>query len=161
MKQFNNLPNLKNNIIMMQFKSDVSNDFIKITYILNSNESNLFVKEFDNFDENLKLIHKVTETLSKKNILWIICNVHNKPIIKNISYHKNNKANQIMCKIEDFEKFYIKNLDKIISLSNISIPLNETDNGWTTVIDSKKLKIKKFNEIKKKIAEISINWNKL
>ena len=48
-------------MIKKEFKSDITKDYIDITYFAKSHKSNFYIKQFDDFSEHIKLVGNFIE----------------------------------------------------------------------------------------------------
>jgi len=146
-----------------EYKSDSSKDIIHIKYNVKNHKGALFIKQYDNYLENIKLINSMITYLRANNIKWIVlnCKSNNLKIPQNTMWYKHKSNNSIHCHIEDFDKFYMNNMDKIIKYSDIYVPDVEIVKGWTVIIDKKKIRKEKMKHIKEKMDEIVNHWTLL
>jgi hypothetical protein len=138
------------------YKSDESNDHIRAMYFSKSHKTNLYIETFDQLVENIKLIDVMVNELKNENIKWICVKVIGDPIIpENTVWFCNKKNKKISCHIEDFKKFYFKNISSMIKPSMMCVEIPVCEDGWSVVVDKKKLKRNKFNDIKKNIEHLT------
>ncbi len=145
------------------FKSEQTNDILSID-ISSKNHSAIFsMKQFDSVNENIKLFGKMVAYLKQKDIKWVIIKEKfHFELSQNMVWYKNKETKDLHCHIEDFEKFYLKNMLNFIKPTNIYIKsTSEDDDGWTTVVDIKKERINKIKKIKKEINNLVSDWNTL
>lgn len=150
-------------MLKRNFTSSKSSDVIEVIYFKKSYQSNLTIKLFDDFFEHLKLINNIIVYLQDNDIKWICLQLANNfKVPQNTIWFKHNKTGNICCHIEDFEQFYLQNMDKAIKLNSIYIdilPSKQDNDGWTTVVNKKKLRKNKFNTIKDHIHSLTGDWN--
>jgi len=149
------------NTIVKIFQSTTSEDIIEVNHFFRSHKSLYKVVKIDDISENLKLLNESIEYLKLKDIKWVYLENNNDYIIpQNTIWYKDKKTGNISCHIEDFEKFFIKNISKIINEKDIHVNFNDND-GWSLVLDKKKKRKRKLSQIKKDINSFDENWNNL
>ena len=149
-------------MIKKTFDSKITNDSIEINHNRKSQYANFNLVKFDQVADNLKLIVEAVEYLKNLGIMWIIMNIKFKfEVPSNTVWFKNNKDGTINCHIEDFEKFYFKNMSNFVKINNIYIEDMVDNDGWTVVVDKKKLKKERIEEIKTEIEAMVGDWNNL
>jgi len=145
-----------------EFKSDISEDCIKVMYFNKHSKAGLNIKVIDNVAENIKLITIIIDHLRHNSLKWIsLYNSRNYIIPTNsVTYVENNF---ICILIEDFETFYLKNLTHMVKLNMVRTDHSKSKQikGWTQIIDKKKQRKDKFNRIKKDIEALAYDWNEL
>jgi hypothetical protein len=145
------------------FKSEISNDEILIIQIKKSHKSIFRIKMIDDATEHLKLITNLSEKLKKNDIKWVEIELSFSPTIppNTISYI-NKYNNNFICHIEDFERFYLSNVTKIIQPVHIYCSHSRvTVDGWTKVSGYKKEKKDKYTEIIKELQTLVGDWNNM
>ena len=147
-------------IIKKQFKSDTNKDCIEIIYFAKSHKATIYIKQFDELTENIKLIGKLIEELKKMDIKWLCTKIFGKPYTpENTVWFENKKNGDICCHIEDFEKFYLKNILNIIKLNTVHVEEKKTtEDGWIKITNKKTLKKQKMNEVKNQVGTLTGNW---
>jgi len=147
---------------MENFESEHSNDSLKIKVINRSHKAEFEISKFDDLNENMKLLGNVLEYLKNNDIKWIIVEYNKSYTFPVNTIFKINPNNKLLCHIEDFEKFYVENISKMLKMRNIHVgSTDEKNNGWTLVINKKKEKQKKIIDIDKEIKSLTSDWNKL
>ena len=148
------------------FNSNKSKDSIEIIYFKKSHKSDLNIKMVDSVYNHAKIIEDMLNYLKNNGIQWICVNINNNknPIIpENTVYFKHDKSNRICCHIVGFNKFYFKNIMQMVTPNDIYVDKNANviNNGWTVVIDKKKLKMQKYDNIKKDVDSLIKDLNKI
>lgn len=145
------------------FRSDTTKDIIEVTINVKNHSAIFSMKQFDVVNENIKLFAEMIIYLKQKDIKWVI--IREKfhfELAQNMVWYKDKITRHLHCHIEDFEKFYLKNILSFVKPTNIYIETTVEDNdGWTTVVDVKKARIKKMKGIKKEVNTIVSDWNQL
>lgn len=145
-----------------EFKSLNSNDCIHIQYRTNSLKVSFEIKSYDDFNENLKLIVNMIDYLKNNNIKWVKIPLSvNYTLPVNTVIDKNDDNKYINCHIEDFEKFYLSNMQYFIKPSIIFIKKNIVEKEWTTIVDKRKEKRKKIEHLKNHVENLVTDWNSL
>ena len=157
-----------------RFCSEKSEDVIEIERYNRSHNISFDIIKFDVVSENIKLLNDIIDYIKMCDIKWVIVNLSSKFIIpENTVWFKNKKTKLIHCHVEDFEKFYLKNIINFINSNNLVLNLdNKNDNcqdncedNWIVVIDKKKEKKDKMKKINKEINIILQSmigdWNNL
>ena len=151
-------------MINKYFHSTNTKDQIEITYFKKSHKSNLHIKTIEDVSENIKLVGDAILFLKNNGIQWICVALNNHPKIpENAVWFKHEKTGNICCHVEDFENFYLQNLINVININHIHINATTDldDNGWTLVVDKRKLRKNKLQKIKTDINNLVTNWNDL
>lgn len=154
------------------FSSETSKDAVIIRYYERSHKVLFIVNQFDDFSENIKLINIMLEYLKLNDIKWLEMKLEpNFTVPTNTVWFKNKRNGNINCHIEDFEKFYLANIFGIVQSRAIYISTkldeyesdnNNDDSGeWTTVVDRKRLRKTKIEQIKKEAEGLLEDWNNL
>lgn len=148
-------------MINKTFRSDQSRDSVDISYFPKSHKSNFFLKQFDDFDEHIKLIGRVIKYLKENDIKWVCLEIDTDPKIpSNTVWFRHEKSGNVCCHIEDFEKFYLKNMESIIKINTVYVDPNPvTEDGWNMVVNPKKMKKEKLRSINQQIKALSMNWS--
>lgn len=145
------------------FKSETSRDEILVILIKKSHKAIFKLKIIDDTTEHLKLITSLNEKLKKDDIKWVEIELSFKPIIplNTISY-TNKYNNNFICHIEDFERFYLSNITKIIKVDHVYCSHSRiTDDGWTKVSGYKREKKDKYLELLKELQTLVGDWNNM
>jgi hypothetical protein len=147
-------------IITKEFKSDNTKDHIEIIYFVKSHKANIYIKQFDEFTENIKLIGKIIEDLKNSDIKWLCTKMLGSPHIpENTVWFENNKNGDICCHIEDYEKFYLKNILIIIKLNTVYVEEKKTTyDGWVKISNKKTLRKQKMDEVENQVGSLTGNW---
>lgn len=146
-------------MLIKKFVSDLSNDVIEVT-INNNQKAKFKILLFDNVRENIKLFAKVNNFFKQKSINWVILDMIDNYILPaNALTIVNKYKSNINCHIDDFEKFYFKNMEKFIKITNVYVPDVTKDDEWTVIIDKKKEKRNKAKRLKNDIRKIVGDWN--
>ena len=145
------------------FKSETFKDEILVILIKKSHKAIFKIKTCDDATEHLKLITNLNENLKKEDIKWVEIEISFKPEIppNTISYI-NKYNNNFICHIEDFERFYLSNVTKIIQPNHIYCDHSrQTNDGWTKVSGYKKEKRDKYAEIIQELQTLVGDWNNM
>ena len=150
-------------MVSKDFKSIKSKDCITLRYPRNFNNdshtANLFVNTYDDYSEHIKNINSMLTYANNSNIRWICLRITGKFITPQNAMisRKNEDPGKIRCHIEDFRKFYMSNMDKIIQTKCIhAIKSKKKDkDGFVIIINRNKIKSIKYDFIKKKVKEIN------
>lgn len=152
------------------YKSDASNDeFIieKIHYItkykhdeveeyVERDELTIGLVSIDNLIENLSLMNSVIDECAKQNEHYILYE-HNKkntyPPFRVERVNYNNK-NYTRFTLNQFKRFYVDNIQNIITSDNVYIDAPNEEEGWTLVCDKNKLRKQKVNDLLNEIHKI-------
>lgn len=151
----------------IDFKSEKTLDLVNINLLNKAHRAFLNIKCFESVAENIILINQIIQFLKKEDVKWVVCSMNEPPIIpQNTVWYDNKFNSSIACHIEDFENFYYVNMDKIIKLHMIHIDedsVNTPNNdGWVTVLDKKKYRKNKIEQIQKEIRKIvGTDWNSI
>lgn len=143
------------------FRSETSKDEIFLILIKKSHKGIFKLRIFDDVPEHINLINKINNYLKKEDIKWVEVMIDFKPKIplNTISYLNKYNGN-IVCHIEDFEKFYLANINNFIKLNHIYVnPSRISDDGWIKNIDPKKEKKTKYNTIMNELINLIGDWN--
>lgn len=143
------------------FKSSTSNDLIEISYSQQNHKCNFISVTYDKYSENIILLNQLVNFLTDEGITWIsMLNKKNYEFPSNtVSYEKGKYIN---VHLEDFSKFYKKNLPNIIPQSKIYVNKNATDSdGWQVVIDVKSARKDKLKNLRERIKLVQDDWNNL
>ena len=145
------------------FKSETTHDEILIILIRKSHKAIFKLKTIDDITEHLKLLTELSDKLKKEDIKWVEIKLLFKPTLPPNTISYQNKYNDnFICHIEDFEKFYLSNVMKIIQLDHIYCSYSKTtDDGWTKVSGYKREKREKHSEILKELQPLVGDWNNM
>lgn len=146
------------------FTSEVSKDQINIILIKKSHKAIFKLIMIDDTTQHLKLIDLIDIYLKKEDIKWVEFIVFDEfdPIIPiNVITYKNKYNNNMICHIEDFQKFYLSNVNDFVMLNHIHLDtIRVTEDGWK-VVPAKRNKKDKYEQITKELSELVGDWNKL
>jgi hypothetical protein len=138
-------------MISKQFISENKKDIIEVSYYEKSHKVYFTISLFNTKESNISLIEDVMYYLKEVNIQWVCVTFDHKfePVIPENATTFEQKKNsdkctkKICCHIEDFEKFYYVNFEKIVEYctDNINKMKNRkhklkhvvNDDGWTTI----------------------------
>lgn len=146
-----------------RFTSKQSRDILEVSYNTKSHNALFTVVQLDKVTDNSALLVEIIEFLKQNDIKWIILNInHHFDIPENAVWYKNKKTGNVHCHIEDFDKFYLKNLTHFITPAILYLESDaEKEDGWIKVVDKKKERKTKMAAIKKELTELNSDWNKL
>lgn len=146
------------------FNSEVSRDQINIILIKKSHKAVFKLISIDEITQHLKLIDLIDICLKKEDIKWVEFIVFDEfdPIIPtNVITYKNKYNNNMICHIEDFQKFYLSNVADFIRLNHIHYDNSKVaPDGWITV-SSKRNKKDKYDKIIKELSELVGDWTNM
>lgn len=143
------------------FKSETSHDELSIVLIKKSHKAIFKIVLIDDATEHIKLASLVTEKLKKDDIKWVEMSFDFSPNIppNTISY-TNKYNNNFVCHIEDFERFYLANITKMIQQSHVYCDNSKVvNNGWTVVSGQKTAKRDKYLKLLKELQVLVGDWN--
>jgi hypothetical protein len=145
------------------YKSETSHDEFLVILIQKAHKAILKVKTIDVATEHIILISSTIETLKKMDIKWIEILLNFAPIIppNTISY-KNKYNDNFICHIEDFEAFYLANINKIIHIDHVYHVQTKTNvDGWITVSNPKTEKKNKYEKLAQELQILVGDWNSM
>jgi len=150
-------------MVSKDFKSIKSKDCITLKYPKifkdDSHTAKIFVNKYDDYKEHIKQINYLFNYAKNANIRWICLRITGKYVTPQNAMISREKGDhgKIRCHIEDFRKFYMSNMDKIIPTKCIhAIKTKRKDkDGFIIVTNKNKMKSKKYDYIKKKVKEIN------
>jgi len=146
------------------FNSDVSRDQINIILIKKSHKSIFKLISIDDTTQHLKLIDLIDVYLKKEDTKWVEFIVFDDfdPIIPtNAITYKNKYNNNMICHIEDFQKFYLSNVADFIRINHIHFDNSKvSDDGWITV-STKRNKKDKYDKIIMELSELVGDWKNM
>ena len=144
-----------------RFKSNTSQDEINITMYKKSHRAICKIKNADSVIEHIKLIGLLVSSLKKEDIKWveIFIDFKAKLPLNTISYINKFNGN-FVCHIEDFEKFYLANMESLIKINCIYVdPFNKVEDGWIVVSDQRKKRKEKYEQFKQETISFVGDWN--
>lgn len=165
-------------MIRENFLSETSKDVIEISYFDKSHKANFILKCIDDLSNNINLINDVVIFLKKKDIKWVCMPF---TLIKddlefpeNTVWFEHKNTGGVCCHIEDFKRFYVANLNKLLTskiiyidtknsnsnMTRTSEVIKEEDDGWTTVV-IKKSKFHLYQLKNDKLEKLQTELNKL
>lgn len=146
------------------FNSDVSNDQIIMILIKKTHKAIFKLISIDDITQHLKLIDQIDIYLKREDIKWVEFIVFDdfEPIVPlNAITYKNKYNNNIICHIEDFQKFYLSNVNDFVRINHIHFDNSKvSSDGWITVTN-KRNKKEKYEQIIKELSDLVGDWNKL
>jgi len=146
------------------FNSEVSRDQINIILIKKSHKSIFKLISIDDTTQHLKLIDLIDVYLKKEDTKWVEFIVFDEfdPIIPtNVITYKNKYNNNMICHIEDFQKFYLSNVADFIRINHIHFDNSKvSDDGWITV-STKRNKKDKYDKIIIELSELVGEWKNM
>lgn len=145
------------------FKSSISYDEVEVNLLKKPHKAIFKIKSVDDITNHIKLVNDTIDTLKKNDIKWIEISIDFNPIIpSNTISYKNKFNDNLICHVEDFEKFYLSNMENFIKLNHVHINQSKIlDDGWTRIVDLKKEKREKYIKIKEEIHNLVGDWNNL
>lgn len=145
------------------FNSELTKDEIQIILIKKSHKAIFKIKSIDDITEHINLTSKICIFLKKEDTKWVEIPIDFIPKIPLNTISYNNKYNgNIVCHIEDFEKFYMANLNNFIKLNYIYVDPNRlSEDGWIKNIDPKKEKKLKYIKLRNDITNLVGDWNNM
>ena|SRR5579885_2374638 len=148
--------------MQMIFSSEKSKDAIFTILIKKSHKALFKLKVVDDAFEHINLINKICNHFKKDDIKWIEITLNFSPKIpQNTIYFKNKFNGNFVCHIEDFEKFYLTNINLLVKLYHINTDPKISEDGWIKVFDPKKEKRDKYNKILKEFTNLVGDWNNM
>lgn len=148
------------------FKAKKSNDVVNLILIKKSHKCIFKVMTLDNVNEHLNLITEISTYLKNEDIKWVEIEIDFIPVIPANTVSYNNKYNNnFICHIEDFEKFYLTNISKLIKLQNIycsySSKMKQNSDAWIKVSSYKTERKEKYDSIMYELKTLVGDWNEL
>lgn len=141
------------------FTSHQSKDALQLNHSSKFHNGYFKLVLIDNVGENIKLMNDLVEYAKVNDLKWIIIDMDAKfDIPVNTVWFKHKKTMNTHIHIEDFSRFYIKNLKKLIKQNNIFINEEVEEDGWTKVVDVKKERWQKVHKIKEEIDKMLVDW---
>ena len=153
-----------------QYKSDVSEDTfvvekVKYTSIIkNTDQQHTIEKEeyiikleyIDKLIENLSLLISIIDELSSSET-HILYKYNTNCIYPQFKFERIKISNQYYTRftLKQFKRFYIDNIQNIINVKNVYINNIEQEDGWTVVMDFKKMAHDKINSIYNEFKQIN------
>lgn len=146
-----------------EFKSVNSQDQINTSLFAKSHRAHVNIFRFDELSENIKLLGEVIEFLKKEDVKWIVLKLDPSfTVPKNAVWYQNKKTGDINCHIEDFEKIYLANLDRLVTPDIIHVSYSKVDkDGWVHHVDKRKVKTQKLSRVRSEISAIATDWTQL
>lgn len=146
-----------------KFKSAFSQDEIDILLYKKTHRCICKIRIADVSIEHLKLIGILSSSLKKDDIKWVEIAVDfNVKLHPNTISYKNKFNGNLVCHIEDFEKFYLTNMENLIKVNHIFVSSGKKiDNGWTIVADLRKLRKDKYVIFKQDTINLVGDWNNI
>jgi len=149
-------------MIEQEFTSDTTKDVISVSFNKRFHKAYFKIVALDDVTENVKLVAKMIGLLKHHDIKWICFNNTNKyNIPPNTVWYNNNGV--FHCHIEDYEQFYLKNMNSFVNVGKIVFDIKQEDDdaadGWTIVSDKKKAKRSKLLSVKAEIDTLAGDWN--
>ena len=140
-------------VVMKTFTSETSQDILEVYFHQKSHNAFFTLKQIDNAVESTRLVTQLITFVKQYDIKWIVLKLDFIfKIPENTVWFKNKYNSNIHIHIEDFEKFYLQNLLQLIKLSNVYITSDGEDkDGWIKVMDPKKEKRLKMNQLNKEV----------
>ncbi len=153
-------------MITKKFNSENTKDIVEVVHFIKSHKAIFRLLQFDDLAENTKLLCECLDYLKKNDIKWIIIKELKGELDfpTNTIWFRNSKTDDINCHIEDFEKFYINNMKHFVKPELVYVKdviQDNTEDGWTKVVNKKKEKNKKINKVKNELFTLSTDWNNL
>jgi hypothetical protein len=148
-------------MFLKTFKSSTSRDEVEIILIKKSHKAIFNIKVLDDIMEHIKLISVISQFLKKEDIKWVEIEKDFDPKIPQNTISYINKYNgHFVCHIEDFERFYLSNIENFIKINFIYVnPSKISDDGWTRIMDPKRERKDKYNKLKKDAVNLVGDWN--
>lgn len=145
------------------FKTAKSKDSILAILIKKSHKAILKLVSVDLPNEHLNLVTEVCTSLKNDDIKWVEITLDFQPTIPaNTIYYINKFNNNFVCHIEDFERFYLDNVKKIIKPTHIHFDLTKvSDDGWVKVSSPKHEKKEKYDNLMAELSKLVGDWNEL
>jgi hypothetical protein len=143
------------------FGSSVTSDEIVVKFIKKAHKAIFIISLIDNATEHLKLVVNIIEKLKEEDIKWVEIESISEPKLPPNTISYTNKFNgNIVCHIEDFERFYLLNIRKFIRPTSVyCLPPKTTDDGWIVVSGNKKVKNEKYITLLKELDTLIGDWN--
>lgn len=150
-------------MIVKTFVSDTTHDSIEVNHFIKSHKATFKIVNLEEVSENIRLVDGMVEYLKENDIKWVIIKSIDKNYVfpTNCVWFKNKKTGDTNCHIEDFQRFYLANMDKFFELRNIYLNEGVSDDGWTRVVNPKRERAKKIRQIEKEINALVGDWNSL
>ncbi len=149
-------------MIEQEFTSEVTKDIVSVSFNKRFHKAYFKIVALDDVSENVKLVSKMVGLLKQNDVKWICFNNTNTyDIPPNTVWYNNNGV--FHCHIEDYEKFYLKNMSSFVNPGKIvvqSVEDEDTD-GWTVVTDQKKAKRTKLQSVTTEIVMLSGDWSNM
>lgn len=145
------------------YKSKNSHDEIVVILIRKAHKAIFKLKSIDIATNHINLVLSTIEILKKEDIKWIEMLLNFTPMMppNTISYINKFNGNYI-CHIEDFEKFYLANVMKLINIDNVYyIQSKVIEDGWIKVSNYKTEKKEKYTKIIQELQVLVGDWNSL
>lgn len=145
------------------FSSETHYDSINMHVVRKAHKAFFDIQTFESVEENIKLVNKIVTFLKNDDIRWVELHADTKYIIPQNTISFKNKQNNMMCHVEDFEGFYLANMNKLIKphLVYVRTPTVEEDDGWTTIVDKRKHKKKQMEKVQTDINNLVGDWNQM
>jgi len=145
------------------FKSETSHDELSTVLIKKSHKALFKIVTIDDATEHIKLTSTVNEKLKKEDIKWVEMALQFTPLIPPNTISYVNKYNDnFVCHIEDFERFYLANITKMIQQAHVYCDNSKVvNNGWTVVSGHKTAKRDKYLKLVKELQVLVGDWNSM
>lgn len=146
------------------FSSETSKDQINIILIKKSHKAIFKLISIDETAQHLNLIELVDVFLKKEDIKWVEFLVVGEAeliIPTNAITYKNKYNNNMICHIEDFQKFYLSNISDFIKINHVHVDIcKKSEDGWK-MVSAKHNKRDKYDQIILELSELIGDWNNL
>jgi len=145
--------------------SETTNDEVFTAIHQKSHKGFYTINKIDDATEHIKIMGKMTDYFKTEDIKWIEMPLKFEPVIPvNTLSYLNTFNNHFVCHIEDFEKFYFANFQKIITENMIFVLSSKKSNdGWIMVGNNNNNKDKKlkYKKVLDELTNLVGDWNAL